>query len=658
MLDVLPSEVINLVLFHIETAKDIRALVLTNKRLHSLIQDGDGEGWRIFVRSRFPDVPAPALESSSYSWHHLADSLTWQTRAWDRRSPSFHAMLPSPPSPAQGRRGGPRPRQETPFHAVVDAHFDLLTREDLVIWGAGENLVARRRQGRSATAIPEQTVWHRLEGRDLGYRSGVDDIKAVSLVQDVCGTPGQLGALVGRDNGHLALLSAGESNFGEKLASFTAEHEQNQGTINSVHVLQHQNGLVAAAAKTGAFLYSLPNESGAPLEVAPASYLDLSQQGLNPSAISLGNAKWMSEGLLALGLSGCQNALRYVNVTPSGFGEVVTVRNAALEDRFEINYGKSHLCTGSMTPINASSITGGGGSQLLLSAWRDGTVRLQDLRTPSSHDLVYCDNIDPWSEFEALLPFGTSHFAGGGARGAMIKVFDFRWPRQYYHTTALPCSGVTPLPNPMQSFLAPPSDPGSTGKPCDHVSGRLCRWHALSKSLYHRPNGKFFFSKSLPRGHEHAGVWTMARASPVSPSFYMGISGGVVEAGLAVTPQSSPGVGAEESQQQLEVDPNFGYRGPSLVAGGMGAGYTGYGLEASLMETGDGLLNIHNHRSVRLPPMRGTSMGCGGLSERVGWGTPEGMAMKHRLDPRYHTPTDFEHISTGMEQAVAKLEIR
>lgn len=638
MLDTLPDDILYIVFSHIDAARDIRSLLLTNKRLQAVVQNGHGDGWRIFVRSCFPDASLPSLSTSSFlSWRQLADSLTWQTRAWNRRSLSFQAMMPSPPCPHRGRRESRR-RQVAPYHPALDAHFDLSTREDLVIWGAGENLVARRRLNRSAEATPAETVWHRLDGKDLGYRSGVDDIKALSLVQSPCGKPGELGALVGRDNGQLVLLSASRSDFGERMAVFAPELVSNQGTINSIDVLRHA-GLAAVTAKSGAFIYSLPETTGA--EVAPTAYLDLPKQGLDPTAISLGNAKWMGENLMVLGLSGCQDALRYVSVDATGFGEVQRVGNPELVGRFDINYDKSRLCTRSLTPIDASSIAGGNGANLLLSAWRDGTVRLQDLRTSSPLELVYCDNIDPYSEFETLLPFGTSHFAGGGAHGATIKVFDFRWPRQYYHTTGLPCASIRPLPYPSQPFMAAPTDSHHPRGPCDHVAGRLCRWHDLSRQLYYRPNGKFFFSKSLPPEHAYAGVWSMARASPISPGFYIGISGGVVEANLTSMSPSSPGVDGE-----AEVDPNLGYC-PAVTE--MGAGYTCYDLDASLMETGDGMLSVHNHRNVRMPPMRGK--GWSRITEKIGHGVPEDLSRRHRLDPRYHILADFERSHLALDSS-------
>lgn len=651
MLDQLPDDVLYLVISNLETARDIRALILTSRRLRTITGD---EGWRTFVRSRFPDISRQSLLSSSslYSWHHLANSLTFQARTWERRSLAFEAIMPSAPSGRGAQRGAGRRRQEAPFHPALDAHLDLSTGEDLVIWGAGENLVARRRRrGRGPTAIPKETAWHSLDGKAIGYRSGVDDIKAVSILEDVCGRPGSLGVLVGRDNGHLALLSAGRESFGERLADLSPQHimdggeQWTQGTINSVDVLRRQN-LVAVAGKSGAFIYPLPEDEGFSANIAPSTFLNVASQSLNAGGFSLGNAKWMGENTMALGLSGCNDSLRYVTLTPAGFENITTVKNDALSENFRINYTTSRLCTGSLTPIDASSIIGGRGSNLLLSAWRDGSVRLQDLRTPTALDLVYCDNFDPWSEIEALLPFGTSHFVAGGAvGGATIKVFDFRWPRQYYYTTAQPCGDFQPVPTVGQPFLRAPQYHPRAGTAaargqCDHtVGGRRwrCPWHELSRTLYHRPNAKLFFAKSLPREHADAGVWSMARASSLSPNFYIGISGGVIEASLAAaagpSPSPSPGLG-----EVLEVDPNFGY-GPSR-AQDVGAGYTSYNVDASLMEIGDGRLDVRHDRSVHLPAMR--SRGMSRMMEGMGLGTPECFVMRHRLDPRYHFWADFD----------------
>lgn len=638
MLDTLPDDILFIILTHLECAKDVRSLLSANRRLINLNQSHD-EAWRIFVRSRFPGVSLPhqqgpssplsaaaATGAKQLGWHDLANSSTWQSRAWDRRSISFNAMLPIP---TRNQRSAARRRQAVPFHPVLDAHVDPFMKEELVVWGAGENLVARRRRRGKAGASPEKDVWHRVDGQKFNYVAGHDDIRAVSLVEGV-GRDG-LGALVGRDNGHLALLDVSEGNFGQRLADFSPAHVaqrvagqgDDQKTVNSVDVL-HQKRLVAAATKAGVYLYPLPEESN--VNVQPSAYLDFTAQHFEPGT-TLGHARWMNEDTMVLALQGCTHQLRYATVTPTGIESLTPYKNAALEDKFDVSHCNGRLCTNSLTPLDASSITGGD-SKLLLSAWRDGSVRLQDLRTPSPFDMVYCDNIDPWSEFESLLPFGTSHFIGGGALGASIKVFDFRWQQGYYHTAAMPCGPDAPSPRPHQPFIPSPAHLAKCRGRCDHMAGRRCRWHDLSRDLYYRPNGTFFFSMSLPREAAYAGVWSLARASPLSPNFYIGISGGVVEASLCSVVNGAP-----------EFDPVFGCAAGQGQGQDLGVGYSIVGLDAGLMETGDGMMYKDNDRSVRMPPMRGKGR------SKMRWedyeGIPGEVRGRHRLDERYHILDDF-----------------
>lgn len=636
MLDTLPDDLLYLVFSHLDAARDLHSLILTNKRLNHVIQIDD-EGWRVFVRSRFPSMSLRTEPSSTYPWHKLAQSLTWQSRAWDKRSLNFQALLPIPPATSHPHNWRRRLHNEVPFHPVLDARFDLGGGEDFVVWGAGENIVARRRRGKPGNPTPEATTWHRINGKERGYIAGPDDIKAISIVEDVCGRKGALGVVVGRDNGHLHLLDAGQEEFGRNLVDFSPEHSDSnrarwaQGTINCVDVLQSQS-LMATGSKSGVFLYRLPKDADT-TTVTPSSYLDLSDETIEDVSPSVGGVRWMGGDTLALGLSGCTNPLRYTTLTPTGLTDLTAVKSPKLWSDFSLSFSNRRLCCSSLAPIDASSILGGGGSNLLLSAWRDGTVCLQDLRTPSSIDTAYCDNIDPWCEFESLLPFGTSHFVGGGAHGATVKIFDFRWPRQYYHTAGLPCGSEKPFPNPNQAFLRTPRDPDPIRSRCDHVAGFGCRWHELSRDLYHRPNGKFFFSKSLPRADAYAGVWSLARASPLSPNFYIGISGGVVEATLGTMSAD-----AEGNYTGLEVDPTFSLA--PITSRNVGAGTMSLGLEASLMEFGDGLLEVENDRNVRMPPMRGT--GYWRQSDQELGAVPKEPRRRHRLDKKYQIARDFE----------------
>lgn len=681
MLDTLPDDILYIILSYLDTAQSIRALILTNKRLRNVINSND-HGWCIFVRSRFPFVSTQSLSPSTAttSWHHVADSLTWQSRAWDRRSLSFQAMMPTPPQRTNPRVG--RRRHETPFHAIVDAYLDLSTQEELVVWGAGQDLIARRRQGRLQDKSPKKTTWHRLDGKDLSYVAGPDDYKALAIVGDVCGTAGNLGVLVGQDNGHLALRSVDEASFGQKLADFHPQHRDieaggdwAQETINSIDVLRSKN-IMVSTSRFGISLYDLPDSLNQ--DVAPSAHFSLPNEGIGRSRPTLFQAKWMGEDTLAFGLSGSNSPLRYIQTTPAGFSETTIVKNANLEERFAISYTANSLCHGSLTPIDASSILGGG-ANLLLSSWRDGTIRLQDLRTPSPLDLVYCDNFEPWTTLGSLLPFGTSHFVAAGGHSALVKIFDFRWSRPYHHTNALPCSPKAPLPRTHQPFTRAPPDPGPSATVCRSSllssspcllakEAASCRWHELSRTLYHRPNGTFFLSNSLPyRGYD-AGVWSLARASPsLSPNFYMGISGGVVEASLSVASSRYT------TCPDLEVDPHFGYRlePPNMTANNddgsavncfqptanadlishdqsnMGAQYTRYCLHATaFMEKGDGLRDKNYERNVRMPPIRGKEWiwQLPPKDKEEKEGIPEELVRRNRLDPRFHMWADYEDI--------------
>lgn len=158
-----------------------------------------------------------------------------------------------------------------------------------------------------------------------------------------------------------------------------------------------------------------------------------------------------------------------------------------------------------------------------------GCPRLQDLRTPSPFDAVYEDNIDPWADMETLLVYGTERFVGGGMNGATIKIFDFRWTKGYYHTFGLPCMDKRPYPEPVQPFLQKPECRGLHRR-CNHVRGTPCRWHSLAQNIYYRPNANFFLTRAMQSLSDLTpAVWSLSKPSDISPNFYIGVSGGVLE---------------------------------------------------------------------------------------------------------------------------------
>jgi hypothetical protein len=228
-----------------------------------------------------------------------------------------------------------------------------------------------------------------------------------------------------------------------------------------------------------------------------------------------------------------------------------------------------------------------------------------------------------------------------------LKIFDLRWPKSYYHTTALPCSSARPFPPVHQPFIpSPPRDPVPVLSRCDHLSSLPCRWHHLSRELYHRPNATFMLSRSLPpQIHPSARVTSLAAASSVSPTFYAGITGAVIEANLGCV--DDPAI----------YDAQLGF--PDYVAsnrqqrqgrGEQGA-YRSAPLSATMIETGDGLAARDNDGTVPLPTVY-SRLRAGERERRWTERVDPVLGKQHRLDKRFWERADFG------EDGVKELEDR
>ncbi|KAK4158339.1 hypothetical protein C8A00DRAFT_39321 [Chaetomidium leptoderma] len=620
-LDDLPDDIFFLVFASLESTRDLWALSVSCRRLRHLVSN---DGWRIFVRNKFPSLSIPAPATGCHTWQQLVESTTWQSRCWDKRSLQFQALLPHVEYRSNRR---PQGRGKGLFMSVVDAHSDPASQEELVVWGAGEDIVARyrERQGRGRVS---KTSWHKLSGKELGLSGGYDDVKTIKVVNHASGRA----IITGRHNGQLSLLSAEPERFGERIAQFgpavesSANSQQlsEQETISSLDILDSGNRrLLVAAGKSSLKIYGLP-EDGA-VEMAPVTTYDLKESVLASDSARLGNAKWMENGeSIALASVGSNQPLSYLALTPSGWSHHAAAKSERVEKEFSIKYDRT-ICPNSLEPVHLHS-GAKRGTSLLLSSWKDGTIRLQDLRTPSAFDAVYQDNVDPWSNAESLMAYGTERFVAGGADGLTIQVFDFRWTKDYYHTAGLPCLARSPFPRPHQPFSKPPNPAPEDRARCDHVKGLSCSWHGLSKALYYRPNAKYFLSESM-RSFRASSVWSLARASDISPNFYIGVSGGVIEATLEETPDTYP-------PETTTADPNFGFD-DWRAAAPPDSGYKARPLMPALMETGDGYSFKGNDRSILLPA----------LSRYQG---PRELAASqcrlnkhHRLDGGYQEEVDF-----------------
>lgn len=365
----LPDDILFLVLANLGSARDIGALGQTCRHLQHLVRY---DGWRIFVRSRFPSLAVPAPAAGSHAWQNLADSLTWQSRCWDRRSLQFQALLPQ----AEAHRDHHRPVRWVRFMPPVDAHLNPTTRKELVVWGAGEDIVARYRQRRGRDQ-PSDASWHRLNGKDIGFGIGYDDVNTIKVVE----YGGGLAMVTGRHNGQLSVLSADPKQFGKTIAelcpavrsSTASQRLFNQDSFKSLDVLDTgSKRLLAAAAESSVRIYGFPEADA--FETAPVSTYELNDHVLTSSSAKLNSAKWMEQGgVIAMALMGSKDPLRYLSLTPTGWTHHVAAKSERVAREFNINYDKN-VRPHSLEPVY--SVSGARrGTSLLLSSWRDRTIR-------------------------------------------------------------------------------------------------------------------------------------------------------------------------------------------------------------------------------------------------------------------------------------------
>lgn len=153
-----------------------------------------------------------------------------------------------------------------------------------------------------------------------------------------------------------------------------------------------------------------------------------------------------------------------------------------------------------------------------------------DIRTPSPHDALYRDAFLPNETSGSLLVYGTERFIAGGFHGRVptLNFYDFRWPtKTYYDSTALPCGDRDPLPpfgDGLHRKLRPRWEPAGDPGRCDHAAGAACRFHGAARMDYYRPDATVRVLKDC-----YDNIFSLAKASDLSESFYCGVGGGVLE---------------------------------------------------------------------------------------------------------------------------------
>ncbi|KND90582.1 hypothetical protein TOPH_04788 [Tolypocladium ophioglossoides CBS 100239] len=527
----LPDHLLLDVVEYLDTARDVSHLGSSSRRTHNLIHH---DGWKTFVRTRFPSLAVPSSDSTG--WGPVADRLTYLDRCWERRAFIFNYFQEAAQKRERGYRHGQRPRhgQSVRFQSVVDAQLVSSTQHEMLACGAGEDLFVRWR----ATDGTCPGTWRSLLGRETGYAAGTGDVTAVSAIE----RDSRPEVIVGRANGDVQLLSAADDDsFGQPVKRLLPLDHGEVNPRSSPGQLavtwtewQPQAQMIARCRSSLLALYNLSSEDEA--ELKPMVYYNASKDERGGDASLVLCAKFMGSDTIACGIGGSSEPLRWGKIRPTGL---------ELSPATYYSDGQAYSAfTAPRGTVRAIEPIGGAKNEhLLLSAWDDGSYRLLDMRTPSSHDAVYRDRFQPYHAGSSLLVYGTERFVAGGNREPVLRLFDFRCPKPYFHFSALPCSDRSPAPEhpevaQMRSHgrqrnrsTLPAQQPPSAAPSdrCDLAGAGLCSWHAQSRQPSWRPDATMYLSAD-----NRGPVFSLAKASDLSGSLYCGLRGEVAEATLTL----------------------------------------------------------------------------------------------------------------------------
>ncbi|KAF5682730.1 hypothetical protein FDENT_7517 [Fusarium denticulatum] len=475
----LPDDIVLDIVEHLDTARDVAHVSALTKHLQSLMRQ---DGWRTFVKTRFPSLQIDI--NSETRWTFVADRATYLDRCWEKRGFWVNVLheKKNQPERFQRRVAG---SQSVLFHSVLDARLISSLNNEVIAAGVGENLMVCIKP-----IDGPQDAWYQIGGHDHGYRAGTGDVTATSVTEN----DGIPNIVVGRANGDISIHS-GKDKFvtiakhlsptDEALLSHASDPMRKSPGQVAVSSLQWhpETNLLASGKGSVLTLYNLGVSDDQVL--SPLDYHEFSKASPADEASLLRSTKFMGKDIMACALGGTRNPLRWGQLTPAG-----------------LQFFNTH----------SNSI-------------------LVDIRTPSPQDAIYRDRFQPYQAGSSLLVYGTERFVSGSNTAPDIRLFDFRYPKPYHHTTALPCSPQWPFPSQkddhiMKQGWAPEHQP----QKCDPQNGVLCYWHGASRRNYWHPDATIHIGSPT-----YDRIYCLAKASDLSDTIYCGVRGAILEMNLHLT---------------------------------------------------------------------------------------------------------------------------
>lgn len=368
----LPDDLVIDIVQHLNIARDVARLGSSSQRFHSFVQH---HGWRRFVRGGFPSLRIPSNPATR--WDEVAGRLTYLDQCWEKRAFVIHEYAEQKARSGRQRRA-PSSRQSVSFHPVLDARLLSSLDQELVVWGAGEELIARFNP---ATGTGDHE-WYKLDGHNSGYTSGFGDVTALSVIE----RGGSPEILVGRANGDLRLVNASGDQFGNVVQSLASPEEVSLGLGRQPRKSPGQiamtwtewepdMNLVATCKQSQLTLYDISNVETDILK--PVNSYDLSQDSEAGETSLVRSAKFLSSDTIACALGGTREPVRWAQLTPTGPEFFMAAKN---HDALDYLASTTEVTTDSRTTVRAIETVGRPhNDSLLLCAWDDGTYRSVDV---------------------------------------------------------------------------------------------------------------------------------------------------------------------------------------------------------------------------------------------------------------------------------------
>ena len=364
----LPDDVLFDIVGHLDTAQDVASVACSSRRTRDLVHQN---GWREFVRKSFPSLKVTAEDPGD--WAFVANRLTYLDRCWEKRGIFLSSFAEQRPNRPRGRW---HPRQQTVrFHPVVDVRSVSRPQDELLAWGAGENLVFRWKKRGTA----DSESWGQLLGLQAGYAAGFGDVTAISVLERQYGPE----VIVGRANGDLQFLSGATEYFGQSVQELMPHFEA--GSADASAVLRRSPGqtaiswteweprsqLLASCQSSVVTLYDLQDAGAARL--SPIAYYDTSTERPDDEICLVRSAKFMGKDTIVCALGSSRQPLRWGRILPTGIEFFNASSNTNLVDTVS---AKTDIASGEKTIVRAIEPVGDERrGDLLLGAWDDGTYR-------------------------------------------------------------------------------------------------------------------------------------------------------------------------------------------------------------------------------------------------------------------------------------------